>query len=78
MVIGDTRKCHFCFPEGLTLGMYYNEVISVPEDRLCGTWIKDPMKFERVRLDLVIGRIELRLEEIYTPFARDTNYLPLF
>jgi hypothetical protein len=86
MVTEDTGKCHFYFPEGLTLGMYYNEVIFVPEDRLCGGWktlwetrIKDPMEFERLRLDLVNGRIELLLEEeIYALFSHDTNYLLLF
>lgn len=86
MVTGDTGECHFYFPEGLTLSMYYNEVIFVPEDRLCGGWktlwetrVKDPMEFERLRLDLVNGRVELlREKKVFSLFAHDTNCLPLF
>lgn len=83
MVTYDTGECHFYFPEGLTIGMYYNEVISVPGDRLCDGWktlwetrIKDPMEFERLRLDLINGRIKYLLEEeIQAVFSHDTNHL---
>ena len=84
MVAEDTGELQFYFPEGLTLGILYNEVI-VGCNRIAGGWktlwetrVKDPVEFHKLRLDLCTGRLEFFHEdEVPSLFVQDTSYVLL-